>query len=314
MEYGNFGYTDEMNGASWGTGWEKAKAKGASEDERPYYHWHQYDPGVVPNLLQTGNGSPCGICVYEGNLLPPIYRNQIIHCDAGPKIVRAYPVKNDGAGYSATITNVLTSQSDWFRPSDVCVAPDGSLMIADWNDANVGGHNMADRELEKMTGRVYRIGSGQVYSAPKLDLTTPAGAVAALQSPNQAARYLAWSALHQQLGHSAAESTPSAGSTPEPPQLRTVDSPSTKSMSSLGGAKSPRAELELLKLWKSKNPRMRTRAIQLLARIKVSQWKYVDAALKDSDSDIRIVGLRTARSLKIDMLPFVKRLAKDPSP
>src|SRR5205807_2276517 len=83
---------------------------GASEDERPYYHWHQYDPGVVPNLLQTGNGSPCGICVYEGNLLPPIYRNQIIHCDAGPKIVRAYPVKNDGAGYSATITNVLTSK------------------------------------------------------------------------------------------------------------------------------------------------------------------------------------------------------------
>src|SRR5207302_294995 len=86
--YFNFGYTDEMNGASWGTGWEKAKAKGASEEERPYYHWHQYDPGVVPNLLQTGNGSPCGICVYEGNLLPPIFRNQIIHCDAGPKIVR----------------------------------------------------------------------------------------------------------------------------------------------------------------------------------------------------------------------------------
>jgi len=91
MEYGNFGYTDEMNGASWGTGWEKAKAKGASEEERPIYHWHQYDPGVVPNLLNTGNGSPCGICVYEGNLLPAVYRNQIIHCDAGPKIVRAYP-------------------------------------------------------------------------------------------------------------------------------------------------------------------------------------------------------------------------------
>src|SRR2546421_1262481 len=158
MEYGNFGYTDEMNGASWGTGWEKAKAKGASEEERPIYHWHQYDPGVVPNLLQTGNGSPCGICVYEGNLLPAVYRNQIIHCDAGPKIVRAYPVKNDGAGYSANITNVLTSKSDWFRPSDVCDAPDGSLMIADWNDAGVGRHNMADRELNKMSGPLYRVG------------------------------------------------------------------------------------------------------------------------------------------------------------
>jgi len=166
-----------------------------------------------------------------------------------------------------------------------------------------------------MTGRVYRIAPpGAEYATPKLDLTTPAGCVAALQSPNQAARYLAWSALHQQLGHAAAESTPSAGSTPEPPQLRTVDSPSTKSMSSLGGAKSPRAELELLKLWKTKNPRMRARAIQLLARIKVSQWKYVEAALNDSDSDIRIVGLRTACSLKMDVLPYIKRLAKDPSP
>src|SRR5204862_68656 len=120
-------------------------------------------------VASKGKPSPCGIWIYEGNLLPPIFRNQIIHCDAGPKIVRAYPVKNDGAGYSATITNVLTSKSDWFRPSDVCVAPDGSLMIADWNDAGVGGHNMADRELDKMTGRVYRIAPpGTKYSAPKL--------------------------------------------------------------------------------------------------------------------------------------------------
>ena len=33
-------------------------------------HWHQRDPGVVPNLLMTGGGSPCGIIVYEGDLLP----------------------------------------------------------------------------------------------------------------------------------------------------------------------------------------------------------------------------------------------------
>src|SRR6185436_8406639 len=80
MEFGNFGYTDEVTGASWGTAWNKAKAKGIPESEKPFYHWYQYDPGVVPNLLQTGNGSPCGICMYEGNLLPEVFRNQIIHC------------------------------------------------------------------------------------------------------------------------------------------------------------------------------------------------------------------------------------------
>jgi len=275
MEHGNFGYTDEATGASWGTGWSKAKAKGVSEDEKPYYHWHQYDPGVVPNLLQTGNGSPTGICIYEGNLLPAVFRNQIIHCDAGPKVVRAYPVKKDGAGYSATITNVVTSPDNWFRPSDVCVAPDGSLVVADWNDAGVGGHNMADRELEAMTGRVYRIAPpGSKYSVPRLDFTTPAGCVAALQSPNQATRFLAWSALHKMQGSS---------------------------------------EKELLKLFKSDRAQMRARAIQLLARIKGSEKKYVEMALKDSDSDIRIVGLRTARLLKMDAIGYVKRLAKDGS-
>jgi len=275
MEHGNFGYTDEATGASWGTGWSKAKAKGVSEDEKPYYHWHQYDPGVVPNLLQTWNGSPTGICIYEGNLLPAVFRNQIIHCDAGPRVVRAYPVKKDGAGYSATITNVVTSPDNWFRPSDVCVAPDGSLVVADWNDAGVGGHNMADRELEAMTGRVYRIAPpGSKYSVPRLDFTTPAGCVAALQSPNQATRFLAWSALHKMQGSS---------------------------------------EKELLKLFKSDHAQMRARAIQLLARIKGSEKKYVEMALKDSDSDIRIVGLRTARLLKMDAIGYVKRLAKDGS-
>src|SRR6266480_1060679 len=116
MEYGNYGYTDELTGAGWNEAWKNAQAKGAAESERPYIHWHQYDPGVVPNLLQTGNGSPCGIIVYEGKLLPEIFRNQMIHCDAGPRVVRAYPVKNDGAGYSATVSNVLTTAESWFRP------------------------------------------------------------------------------------------------------------------------------------------------------------------------------------------------------
>jgi len=275
MEHGNFGYTDEMTGASWGTGWNKAKAKGASEEERPFYHWYQHDPGVVPNLLQTGNGSPTGICIYEGKLLPAVFQNQIIHCDAGPKVVRAYPVKKDGAGYSATISNVVTSPDNWFRPSDVCVGPDGSLMVADWNDAGVGGHNMADRELETMTGRVYRIApTGSKYATARVDLETAPGCIAALQSPNQATRYLAWTTLHKMQGS---------------------------------------AEKELLKLWKSDNARMRARAIQLLARIKGSEKKYVEMALKDSDSDIRIVGLRTARLLKMDVLPYVTRLVKDGS-
>ncbi len=275
MEYGNYGYTDEMTGAGWSEGWKKAQGKGVADSERPLYHWHQYDPGVIPNLLETGNGSPTGITIYEGRLLPSVFQNQLIHCDAGPRVVRAYPVEKSGAGYKASTVDILTSPDSWFRPSDVCTAPDGSIYVADWNDAGVGGHMMADQKLETMTGRVYRVApKGNRASVPRLDLTHPTGAVAGLASPNQATRYLAWQAVHD------------------------------------FGAK---AESALKKVWSGKDPRQRARALQLLARIPGKEAAYIQAALKDADSDLRIAGLRIARELKLDTLPYVKTVVKDPS-
>ena len=116
MEYGNYGYRDQVTGAGWRT------PRTNMESEIPLQHWHLNDPGVVPNLLQTGAGSPTGICVYEGELLPEVFQNQVIHCDAGPNIVRAYPVQKDGAGYSAESVDILKGARDnWFRPADgVC--------------------------------------------------------------------------------------------------------------------------------------------------------------------------------------------------
>jgi putative membrane-bound dehydrogenase-like protein len=275
MEFGNFGYTDELTGAGWGDAWRKGKAKGAPEDDKVSYHWHQYDPGIVPNLLNTGGGSPTGITLYEGELLPQVFRNQMIHCDAGPRVVRGYPVTAEGAGYKATMTNLLTSNDSWFRPSDVCIAPDGAVYVADWNDAGVGGHYMADQQLKSLRGRVYRVAPpGHKSKVPKLNLDTAAGCVEALMSPNQETRYLAWMKLHEMQG---------------------------------------KAESELVKVWNGKDARKRARALQLLARIDGKGKKYVETALKDSNADLRITGLRIARSLKMDVIPYVKMLAKDSS-
>ena len=269
MEFGNYGYTDEMNGAGWvqkRTGWE---------EEVPLRHWHQNDPGVVPNLLLTGAGSPTGILFYEGKLLPQIFRNQIIHCDAGPRVVRAYLTTPDGAGYKAEIKDILTSSNMWFRPSDVCAAPDGSIYVADWNDAGVGGHAMADQKLETMTGRIYRVApKGNKPNVPKFDFTKADDRVGALQSPNLATRFLAWTTLH--------------------------------------GLQGP-AEKDLLKLLISPDAHDRARALQLLARIKGNERKYVELALKDRDPDVRITALRIAREERLDLIPYVRMLVKDPS-
>jgi len=279
MEYGNYGYQDEMTGAGWRT------ARTNLENEIPLQHWHLNDPGVVPNLLQTGAGSPTGMIVNEGSALGPQFANQIIHCDAGPRTVRAYPVEKDGAGYQATMVDLLTSTDNWYRPSDVAIAPDGSLVISDWYDPGVGGHLMGDNQAGKIMGRIYRVAStGGTAKAPTPDFTTAEGAAAALQSPNRATAYAAWQALHTM------------------------------------GAK---AEPAVEKLATHQNPRFRARAVGLLAN-GPSATKALRAALNDVDSDVRIAAIRLCstlyRSKQLDTTPLhddralVGKLIRDPSP
>ncbi len=189
MEYGNYGYSDQVTGAGWQT------SRIGLESEIPLRHWHQNDPGVVPNLLQTGAGSPTGILVYEGTLLPSIFHGQPIHCDAGPNVVRGYITQPVGAGYKAETVNILdgSAKDRWFRPSDVCTAPDGSLMVADWYDPGVGGHGMGDLTR----GRIFRVTvpGTEKYEVKSVKTDTVEGAVEALKSPNESVRYLGFTAL-----------------------------------------------------------------------------------------------------------------------
>lgn len=185
MPGGNYGY------------WPRGKGES---------HWHEEQPGVVHKVLRTGFGSPTGMCWYEGSLLAPIfaehlrgmgqsgpYEGYLLHTDAGPREVRLFGVRPKGAGYELDKVNLVTSTDNWFRPSDVCVAPDGSVFISDWYDPGVGGHGMGDTTR----GRIYRLTltKGPMPPAPTLDLASDAGLAAALRSPNLAARHGAFQAL-----------------------------------------------------------------------------------------------------------------------
>jgi hypothetical protein len=68
---------------------------------RTYYHWRRLSHRHY---------------FYEGQLLPEVFRNRAIHCDALPRVVRAYPTKMEGAGYRAEVTNILSTADEWFRP------------------------------------------------------------------------------------------------------------------------------------------------------------------------------------------------------
>ncbi len=186
MEYGNYGYRDEKTGADYKTNRTNMEA---TMQRRM---WHQNDPGVIPNLLITGRGAPTGILVYEGNLLPEPFRGQMIHAEPGRNVVWAFPTKQVGAGYQASITNLVHSKGDLnYRPSDVSVAPDGSLIIADWFDPVDCCHRTVND-----AGRIFRVAPPKyAYVVPDFDFKTPAGAAKALRNPNLSVRYKAWTAL-----------------------------------------------------------------------------------------------------------------------
>ena len=251
MEHGNYGYRDEISGA----GWREDRIN--LEEQIMHRHWHLNDPGVVPNMLQTGAGSPSGICFYEGRLLPKRFWDQIIHCDPGPNAVRAYPAMPDGAGYKASIDPILTGTTDrWFRPADVCVAPDGSLFVTDWYDPGVGGHRQGDTDR----GRLFRVAPpGSKYKLPDYDYSTAAGAVEALQNPNLAIRSRAWRALH------------SMGANAEDKLLGLWNDHS--------------------------NPRLKARALWLLGKIEGRGRHYVQQALASDHADLRITAIRLAKQL-----------------
>ena len=174
-------------------------------------------------------------------------------------------------------------KNQWFRPSDVCVAPDGSLIVADWYDPGVGGHRMQDIER----GRLFRVskkgginGKG-TFTIPKTDFSTPESAAEALRSPNHATRYLAWTAL--------------------------------KSF----GAKSIPA---LEKLWSDENPRMRARALWVAGKLDISKTeklKFIHTGLTDENPDLRVAAIRLCVQIRdeLDVADISSQInPEDPAP
>ncbi len=148
-------------------------------------HWGEEVPGNVPKLVGTGNGSPCGIMVYEGSLLPGAYKGGLFEADAGTRQINFFPIQRHASNFRTDYKVLLGSNDPWFRPVDMAAAPDGSVLVADWYDAGVGGHSFRDQT----TGRIYRVApKGHKTPVAKPDFATIPGLIAQLKSPVVAAQ------------------------------------------------------------------------------------------------------------------------------
>jgi putative membrane-bound dehydrogenase-like protein len=149
-----------------------------------------YSIDTVDMLWPVGRGSPTGVTVYRHTQFPEHYRGGLFALDWTFGKVYFFPLNPKGASYTTEPELFLESTgSEGFAPTDVCVAPDGSLYIS------IGGR--------RTRGAIYKIErtGAKPSPEPKSDLARVLEAPQPLDAWSRAR----WEPLARKLGRDAFE-------------------------------------------------------------------------------------------------------------
>lgn len=207
IEGGNFGFFSRDGLRTW-------RADKRPGQSIPDAEWRQDDPGSIPAGDVYGGGAPTGMAFYENGALGKDWEGLLLSCETGRNTVFGYKPAQNGAGFDLVRSDFCTTNTTgefkgsdfvggnnnlpserhaFFRPSDVCVGPDGAIYISDWFDPRTGGHTDLD---DTCSGAIYRIApKGFKSVVPQLDLDSTEGQLAALQSPAINTRHVGFTRL-----------------------------------------------------------------------------------------------------------------------
>jgi putative membrane-bound dehydrogenase-like protein len=115
------------------------------------YRYAERPDLALPPLAILGRGSSAGGLCYLEEAFPAEYRGNLFFCEWGRAIVR-YRLERLGSSFAPCEQIEFASGADTdpygFKPTDLIVQRDGSLIVADWAD---------EQQPKRGRGRIYRI-------------------------------------------------------------------------------------------------------------------------------------------------------------
>lgn len=111
------------------------------------------------------------LAIYAGGSFPERYHGRMFAVAPLLNYVSISELKPRGSTFETKDLDFITSTDPWFRPVDITGGPDGSLYIADWYDRQTSHLRNHEGEIDKLTGRVYRLQARGVKQPQRGDLS-----------------------------------------------------------------------------------------------------------------------------------------------
>src|SRR4029079_18808726 len=159
-----------------------------------------------------------GVTVYEGGQWPNNDESTVLTADVGSNLIHRKRLVPDCVTYRGDRidknTEFVRSKDIWFRPVQMAIGADGSLLICDMYRETIEHPESLPKVLKRQLdlsstnrGRIYRVvPTDYHYSAPKwLGNASPAELVDALDDPNQWRRMTALRLIYERRQPDTAE-------------------------------------------------------------------------------------------------------------